>query len=87
MSPEEFYHLNKLNDSEYMKEARIRSLSWMLDCYNNGTIRRRTIKSLIPKESLVLLLKEMEESEKYEQCIIIKEILDTVYKPIIKNNE
>ena len=82
MTPEEFHHLDKINNSEYMREIRVRSLAWMLDCYNNGTIRKRTIKQLIPKESLVSLLKEMEEVERYEDCITIKEILDTVYNPL-----
>ena len=79
MSPEEFYHLNKLNNSQYMKEIRIRSLSWMLDCYERGTIRRNTIKGLIPEASLVSLLQEMEEIERYEDCAIIKEVIDKIY--------
>ena len=66
MTPEEFYWKNKLSNDEYMKEIRIRSLSWVLDCYERGTIRRRTIKGLISEESLLLLLKEMEEVERYE---------------------
>jgi hypothetical protein len=82
MTPEEFHYFNKLNNHEYMQEIRVRSLGWMLDCYNNGTIRKRTIKQLIPKESLVSLLKEMEEVERYEDCITIKEILDTIYNPL-----
>ena len=82
MNPEEFHFFNKLNNHDYMKEIRVRSLGWMLDCYNNGTIRKRTIKQLIPKESLVSLLKEMEEIERYEECSTIKEILDTIYNPL-----
>ena len=66
MNPEEFHFFNKLNNHEYMKEIRVRSLGWMLDCYNNGTIRKRTIKQLIPKESLVSLLEE----------------IDTLYNPL-----
>ena len=46
MTPEEFYWNNKLTNKQYMKEIRIRSLSWMLDCYEKGTIRRRTINLL-----------------------------------------
>ena len=82
MNPEEFHFFNKLNNHEYMKEIRVRSLGWMLDCYNNGTIRKRTIKQLIPKESLVSLLREMEEIERYEDCATIKEVLDTLYNPL-----
>jgi hypothetical protein len=82
MTPEEFYWKNKLSNDEYMKEIRIRSLSWVLDCYERGTIRRRTIKGLISEESLLLLLKEMEEVERYEECIIIKEIIDRIYHPL-----
>lgn len=87
MTPEEFYWRNKLTNTEYMKEIRIRSLSWMLDCYENGTIRRRTIKGLIPEESLIELLKEMEEVERYEDCAIIKEVIDRIYHPIEYNTE
>jgi len=83
MTPEEFYWKNKLTNQEYMKEIRIRSLSWMLDCYEKGTIRGRTIKGLIPKESLIELLKDMEEVERYEECIIIKNIIDKIY--LLKN--
>ena len=79
MNSEEFYHLNKLNNSQYMKEIRIRSLSWMLDCFERGTIRKNTIKGLIPEASLVSLLQEMEEIERYEDCAIIKEVIDKIY--------
>jgi hypothetical protein len=82
MTPEEFHHLDKINNSEYMREIRVRSLAWMLDCYENGTIRRRTIKGLISEQSLIKLLKEMEEDERYEDCATIKEILDRIYNPL-----
>ena len=82
MTPEEFYWRNKLTNQEYMKEIRIRSLSWMLECYERGTIRRRTIKGLIPEESLVSLLGEMEEKERYEDCMVIKEVIDRIYHPL-----
>ena len=82
MTPEEFYWNNKLNNQQYMKEIRIRSLSWMLDCYERGTIRRNTIKGLIPEASLVSLLQEMEEIERYEDCAIIKEVIDRIYHPL-----
>ena len=87
MTPEEFYWRNKLTNQEYMKEIRIRSLSWMLECYERGTIRRRTIKGLIPEESLVSLLGEMEEKERYEDCVVIKEVIDRIYHPLEFNTE
>ena len=87
MTPEEFYWNNKLSNTEYMKEIRIRSLSWMLECYENGTIRRRTIKGLIPKQSLIKLLQEMEKLERYEDCMTIKEVIDRIYNPIEINLE
>jgi len=82
MTPEEFYWRNKLTNQEYMKEIRVRSLAWMLDCYQRGTIRRRTIKNLIPKASLEILLQEMEERERYEDCAVIKNVIDTIYQPL-----
>jgi len=87
MTPEEFYWNNKLNNQQYMKEIRIRSLSWMLDCYERGTIRRNTIKGLIPEASLVSLLQEMEEIERYEDCAIIKEVIDRIYHPLEFNTK
>lgn len=82
MTPEDFYWNNKLNNQQYMKEIRIRSLSWMLDCYERGTIRRNTIKGLIPEASLISLLQEMEEIERYEDCAIIKEVIERIYHPL-----
>jgi len=85
MNPEEFYHLNKLTNKQYMREIRIKSLSWLLDCFERGTIRRRTILNLIPESDLIHLLKELEEEEKYEICATIKKILDNIYNPQIKS--
>ena len=82
MTPEQFYWNNKLSNQQYMKEIRIRSLSWKLDCYDKGTIRRRTIKGLIPEAHLISLLEEMEEVERYEDCSIIKQVLDRIYNPV-----
>ena len=88
MTPEEFYWRNKLTNQEYMKEIRIRSLSWMLECYERGTIRRRTIKNLIPEQSLIDLLKDMESVERYEDCVTIKQVIDRIYHPLeFKLNE
>ena len=87
MTPEEFYWNNKLNNQEYMKEIRIRSLGWVLDCYDRGTIRRNTIKGLIPEASLISLLQEMEEVERYEECSIIKNVIDKIYYTTEFNTE
>lgn len=88
MTPEEFYWRNKLTNQEYMKEIRIRSLSWMLECYERGTIRRRTIKNLIPEQSLIDLLRDMESVERYEDCVTIKQVIDRIYHPLeFKLNE
>lgn len=79
MTPEEFYWKNKLTNKDYMQEIRVRSLGWVLDCVERGTIRQNTIKGLISEASLIDLLKTMEEIERYEDCQIIKEVLDKIY--------
>ena len=78
MTPEEYYWKEKIENLNFT-EVRLNSLGWVLDCYNRGTIRKRTIKQLIPKQSLDELLKEMEDLERYEDCITIKELLDIIY--------
>ena len=78
MTPEEFYWKDKIQNLD-LTEVRLSSLGWVLDCYNRGTIRKRTIKQLIPKGSLETLLAQMEELERYEDCITIKELLDIIY--------
>jgi hypothetical protein len=78
MTPEEFYWKDKIQNLD-LTEVRLNSLGWVLDCYNRGTIRKRTIKQLIPKGSLETLLAQMEELERYEDCITIKELLDIIY--------
>jgi hypothetical protein len=83
MTPEEFYWREKLSkDIDYvdnMFEIRVRSLSWVLDCYKRGTIRKRTILGIINKEDMNLLLTQLEELERYEDCITVKEIIDTIF--------
>jgi len=79
MGPEEFFHRNRLINENELFEMRVRSLEWMLGCFKNGTIRRRTIVNLIPLANLYDLLKHMEDLERYEDCIIVKEVIDTVY--------
>lgn len=80
MGPEEFFHRNRLIDRSELFEMRVRSLEWMLDCYNKGTIRRKTIINLIPLQSLHEILKYMENEERYEDCIIIKDVIDIIYE-------
>lgn len=79
MGPEEFFHKNRLIAEDELFEMRVRSLEWMLDCYKNGKIRKRTIINLIPLANLQSLLEYMVEEERYENCIIIKEVIDTIY--------
>jgi hypothetical protein len=80
MTPEEFYWRNKLTNKQYLQEIRVRSLAWVLDCVDRGTIRERTIKGLISEASLIDLLKDMEEVERYEDCQTIKDVLDKIYR-------
>jgi len=83
MTPEEFYHLNKLKklkNKDTLFEMRVKSLEWMLGCFLQGTIRRRTIINLIPENELHSLLLYMEEKERYEDCKIIKDVIDIIYE-------
>lgn len=81
MTPEEFHHFDNFHtiSENYIKDLRLKSLSWVLDCYDAGTIRRRTIINLIPEIHLIELLQEMEQLERYEECAKIKKFLDTIY--------
>jgi hypothetical protein len=80
MTPEEYYHKNHpIHNKSAMYDMRIKSLSWMLDCFKSGTIRKRTIISLIPITQLYDLLDYLEELERYEECSIVKEIIDLIY--------
>jgi len=80
MTPEEYYYKhNPRPNKSSMYDMRIKSLSWMLDCFKSGTIRKRTIISLIPITQLYDLLDYLEELERYEECSIVKEIIDLIY--------
>lgn len=87
MGPEEFFHRNRVISTKEMFEMRVKSLDWMLDCYNNGTIRRKTIVNLIPLQDLYTILDHLEEIERYEDCMIIKEVIDTIYLKLDTNIE
>ena len=81
MSPEEFYKFNKIRTSqETLFEMRVKSLEWMLNCFHNGTIRRRTIINLIPLANLYEVLYFMEDKERYEDCSIVKQVIDEIYE-------
>jgi hypothetical protein len=53
----------------------------MLGCFEKGTIRKQTIINLIPLDGLFDLLEWLEEKERYEDCLTVKTIIDTIYKP------
>ena len=88
MTPEEYYYRNKLKkySQQSLFEMRVKSLEWMLSCFNKGTIRRTTIVNLIPLASLYELIHHMEGEERYEDCQIIKTVIDTIYEHDKKSN-
>jgi len=88
MTPEEYYYRNKLKkySQQSLFEMRVKSLEWMLSCFNKGTIRRNTIVNLIPLASLYELIHHMEGEERYEDCQIIKTVIDTIYEHDKKSN-
>lgn len=78
MSPEEFFHLDRINQS-VIYEMRVRSLGWVLDCFRNGKIRRNTIINLIQQPQLEDLLQYLIDQERYEECAVVRDILKEVY--------
>lgn len=81
MNPEEFYKMNKMRQNkEVLFEMRVKSLDWMLGCFHKGTIRRTTIINLIPLANLYEVLQFMEEKERYEDCSIVKQVIDEIYE-------
>lgn len=79
MTPEEFYYREKLQNRNDLFEIRVRSIGWVLDCYNRGSIRKQTIKSLLSESDLNEILERLVVLEKYEDCITVKELLDLIY--------
>ena len=79
MTPEEFYWKEKLKGRSDLFDIRVRSIGWVLDCFNRGTIRKRTIQSIITESDLLDVLSRLEEMERYEDCITIKELIDLIY--------
>jgi len=90
MSPEEFHYLDKFSNEYFknMREIRITSLLWVWDNLqsNSGSIRRKTIIELIPYQSLSQLLSELVEEERYEDCVVVRDIME-LYKENEKNGE
>ena len=90
MSPEEFHYLDKFSNEYFknMREVRITSLYWVWDNLqsNRGTIKRTTIISLIPYQSLSQLLDELIDEERYEDCSVVRDIMK-LYKENEKNGE
>lgn len=78
MGPEEFFHLDRIIESD-VYEMRVKSLGWVLDCYRNGKIRKTTIINLIQKEQLQHVLEYLIQNERYEDCAIVRDILNEVY--------
>ena len=80
MNPEEFHYLDKFNNEYFrnMREVRITSLYWVWDnlSSNSGSIRRKTIIELIPFQSLEKLLSELVEEERYEDCVVVRDIME-----------
>mgnify|MGYP001349512560 FL=1 len=81
MTPEEYYYKYIRKDNSALYDMRIKSLDWMLECYKKGTIRQKTIVSLIPIEQLHDLLDWLVDRERYEDCVIVKEVIDIIYEP------
>ena len=81
MTPEEYYYKYIRKDNSALYDMRIKSLDWMLECYKKSTIRQKTIVNLIPIQQLHDLLDWLVDREKYEDCAIVKEVIDTIYEP------
>ena len=84
MGPEEFHYMDKFSNQYFknMREVRISSLYWVWDnlSSNSGSIRRETIIELIPYQSLQKLLSELEEEERYEDCVVVRDIMNLYEK-------
>ena len=78
MTPEEFFHFDKLSQNT-IYEMRILSLGWVLNSYREGRIRKNTITNLIQQPQLEDLLNYLIEQERYEECAVVRDILNEVY--------
>ena len=90
MGPEEFHYLDKFNNEYFrnMREVRISSLYWVWDNLQSrkGTIKRSTIVELIPYKSLSQLLDELVDEERYEDCVVVRDIME-LYTENERNGE
>ena len=84
MGPEEFHYMDKFSNQYFknMREVRISSLYWVWDnlSSNSGSIRRETIIELIPYTSLEKLLSELVDEERYEDCVVVRDIMNLYEK-------
>lgn len=88
MTPEEFHHIDRITLNEnVLYEMRIRSLGWVLDCFRDGKIRKKTIQELIQRDKLDDIMEYLLDNERYEDCAVVRDILNEVYdgKTQIKN--
>lgn len=80
MGPEEFHYMDKFSNQYFknIREVRISSLYWVWDnlSSNSGSIRRKTIIELIPYQSLQRLLGELVSEERYEDCVVVRDIME-----------
>ena len=56
------------------------SLDWMLGCFRRYYSKRRTIVNLIPLRFVLSTPKDMEEVERYEDCVTIKSVIEEIYE-------
>jgi hypothetical protein len=81
-----FYPMDEL-DLKQLRWIRVQSLGWVLESFRRGTITRSTIVSLIPYSSLESLLSELTQEEEYEDCQVVFNIMNEIYKENEKRNE
>ena len=74
-------------DINQLRWIRVQSLGWVLDSFRRGTIKRSTIVELIPYSSLNSLLSELVEEELYEDCQVVFNLMNEIYKENEKRNE
>ena len=74
-------------DIKQLRWIRVQSLGWVLESFRKGTITRSTIVELIPYSSLASLLSELVEEELYEDCQVVFNLMNEIYKENEKRNE
>ena len=81
-----YYDITEL-DIKQLRWIRIQSLGWVLTSFRKGTLKRETIVELIPYSSLNSLLSELVEEEEYEDCQVVFNLMNEIYKENEKRNE